>query len=135
MRVFLDANILFSGSSQTSATRTLLDVLIVRAKVVSSLYAWEEARRNLVAKRPAQVTGLSDLHAHVEMTTEWVPVSDVECVEKDRPILGAAVASGCTHLWTSDRRHFGHLYGKRVRETLVVSSDQLLDILVKLDWL
>ena len=49
-----------------------------------------------------------------------VPLT-VELVAKDRPILEAAVNARCTHLVTSDRRHFGHLYGCVVEGVKVVS--------------
>jgi hypothetical protein len=43
MRVFLDANILFSTAYKESTTRELLDKLLKIAEVVTNLHAWEEA--------------------------------------------------------------------------------------------
>ncbi len=65
------------------------------------------------------------------MTHAWQAHVDVEIEEKDRPILAAAVASACTHLWTSDRMHFGLLYCKTVQGVLLVSSLQLLGLIEK----
>ena len=53
---------------------------------------------------------------------------------EDLPILAAAVASGCTHLWTGDRRHFGTWYGRQLRGLTVVSATMLADRLVEQGW-
>jgi hypothetical protein len=53
MRVFLDANILFSASQPQSRMRALLEVIVSRAVCLSNAYAIEEARRNLELKCPA----------------------------------------------------------------------------------
>ncbi len=55
--------------------------------------------------------------------------ADVELVEKDKPILAGAIGAGCTHLWTSDRLHFGPFYGTVVHGVRIVSSIQQADTL------
>lgn len=131
MRLFLDANILFSAADVRSATRQLLLLALKKGCAVTSPHAWEEARRNLANKRPHLLPGLDDIKGRIEMTHAWQAHVDVEIEEKDRPILAAAVASACTHLWTSDRMHFGHLYSKTVQGVLIVSSLQLLELIEK----
>ncbi len=50
-----------------------------------------------------------------------------ELVEKDRPILDAAIASGCTHLLTGDTRHFGQWMGKSVAGVKIVSQRMMTE--------
>jgi hypothetical protein len=123
--VFLDANILFSASDTDSATRRLLEQLAGRNTLVTSPLAWEEAQRNLVRKRPHMVEGLNSLRAAVHTSRVIAAIEPINLAEKDQPILAGAVGSGCTHLWTSDRLHFGELYGRTVQGVRVVSSLQL----------
>ena len=127
MKVFLDANILFSASDRNSATRTLLERVAQEGQVVTSPHAWEEARRNLEAKRPHLLAGLGELESYVSITHAFLLPDSVSVVEKDQPILAGAVGAKCTHLWTSDRTHFGSFYGKRIAGVKVVSSVMLAD--------
>ena len=53
MRVFLDANVLFSASNGGSNIARLIALLTERGTGVASDVAVEEARRNLALKRPA----------------------------------------------------------------------------------
>lgn len=129
MRVFLDANILFSAADPESATRRLLERLCRRADAVTGPHAVEEARRNLALKRPQFVTSFGRLLERLEITHAFEQNLDVRLPDEDMPILAGAVGSGCTHLWTSDRRHFGRLYGRSVRGCLSVSSVMLADLL------
>ncbi len=131
MRIFLDANILFSAADARSATHQLLLLALKKGDALTSPHAWEEARRNLTNKRPHLLSGLDAIKDRIETTHALQMHLDVEIEEKDRPILAAAVASACSHLWTSDRMHFGHLYNKTVQGVLIVSSMQLLDIIEK----
>jgi predicted nucleic acid-binding protein len=127
VKVFLDANILFSASDEQSATRRLLDALSRRSRAVTSPHAWEEARRNLERKRPHLLPGLERLRQIVATTHAFALPPDVPVAEKDKPILAGAVGADCTHLWTSDRLHFGALQGTAVHGVAVVSSIQLAD--------
>jgi hypothetical protein len=127
VRVFLDANILFSASDVGSATRQLLETLATAHTMVTSAHAWEEARRNLECKRPHLLSGLDGLGARIEVTKAFeMPTERPEWLaEKDIPVLAGAIGARCTHLWTSDRQHFGHLYGQRVQGVMVLSSIQI----------
>ena len=47
-------------------------------------------------------------------------------VEKDRPILAAAIAASADYLVTGDKSHFGHLYGTRVSGVCVFTPADFL---------
>jgi predicted nucleic acid-binding protein len=127
VKVFLDANILFSASDEASATRRLLHLLSRRGRCVTSPHTWEEARRNLERKRPHLLAGLEQLLHTVTISHAFSLPTDVALVEKDKPVLAGAIGSTCTHLWTSDRLHFGAWYGTTLHGVKIVSSVQLAD--------
>ena len=129
MKVFLDANIFFSASDESSATRRLLVLLARNGKPVTGPHAWEEARRNLDRKRPHLLPGLEGLRSIVTIARAFRLPPDLDVTEKDKPVLAGAIGAECTHLWTSDRLHLGALYGKTLHGVTVVSSIQLADAL------
>lgn len=97
--------------------------------LVTSPHAWEEARRNLERKRHHLLEGLESLRTKVSITQAFLLPTSVELAEKDKPILAGAAGARCTHLWTSDRLHFGALYGTQIHGVTVVSSIQLADLI------
>src|SRR5258708_3322036 len=111
MKIFLDANILFSASWPGSRTGKFLAVALKWAEVVTNAYAVEEARRNLARHKPAALEKLWRLVRTLHLTNDATGVPDLVLPTKDRPILEAAVAAGCTHLLTGDFKHFGSLLG------------------------
>jgi uncharacterized protein len=135
MKVFLDANILFSGALPDSRMRALLLVLAKHAECLTNSYAIEEARRNLELKFPtsvARLPALIDLCAVCSLVVDDLPV---ELNTKDRPILGGAIAAAATHLVTGDKTDFGHLFGKTICGVKVVSPTMLAEELVALGLL
>lgn len=123
-RVFLDANLLFSAAYKPDSH--LLDLwALPDTEVVTSELAFEEARRNLAARGPDRVGALDELRARTRVTGDTrIPshlLEDVALPDKDRPILAAALAVGCTHLLTGDRRHFGALCGRTIAGVLVLT--------------
>jgi len=92
--------------------------------LVSSLYAVEEARRNLSVHRSQSLSDLDDLVSRMEIVSgllsEVLLSDEVDLPEKDAPILAAAVQSKCTHLLTGDKQHFDALYGKSVEGVIVL---------------
>jgi hypothetical protein len=102
MRVFLDANILFSGAQLHSRMRDFLEGLFKHGECLTSAYAVEEARRNLELKFPATLRRLDALVINCEL----IPVSlielEVELPLKDVPILGGAVATGFREILGQD---------------------------------
>ena len=118
--ICLDANVLFSASYSTGATiRQLWD--LPDAELVAAGYAVEEAARNL--RREPQRAELGRLMCSVRVIDYPAFTSlpgDVELVEKDQPILLAAIHARASHLLTGDFNHFGHLYGKRISGVLIL---------------
>jgi uncharacterized protein len=121
--VFLDANMLFSAAYRSDAgLRKLWRLKGVR--LITSVYAAEEANRNLV--QPGQREDLEELLGSVEIITTAAPIgqpipSTIELPDKDQPILRAAIGAGATHLLTGDFQHFGPYYGERVEGVLILS--------------
>jgi len=135
VRVFLDANVLFSAASPESATRTVLDAILRHAVAVTNEHAWQEARRNLLLKRAHLVDELDRLRPRVEFTPRMAAMTDAVVPPKDQPILGGAIGAGCTHLWTGDKQHFGVLYGRTISGTRIVSGRQITGELIAARWL
>ena len=61
MRVFLDANILFSASLAHSRLAELVDFLMCTSECLFSAYSFDEARRNLLNKFPDRLPVLDEL--------------------------------------------------------------------------
>lgn len=131
MRVFLDANILFSAAKSNGAVRQLIaDLHADGHTMVADGYVAVEAQRNIAAKGTADGVDylqalLSRIEVHaVQYTTaagaaaDWLP-------EKDRPVLLAAIACKCDALVTGDRTHFGNGYGKTYEGVTIHSPAQL----------
>ena len=136
MRVFLDANVLFSAAYRDSGSVRVFFGL-ARAgmcTLASSGFAAGEARRNIAAKHPKRLPDLESLIGELALcsepsqeTLEWaaqrLPV-------KDAPILAAAVDARCQLLVTGDRTHFGPLFGTRQRGTVVLTPVDAIELLV-----
>jgi uncharacterized protein len=129
-RLFRDANILFSASYREDAGVAVLWAIETVA-LITSPYAIEEARRNLVEreqkKRLARL--LQPLHVVQAATAPEAIRRGVELPEKDWPILGGAIAAEATHLITGDFKHFGRYFGKQIHGILVLPpADYIRDI-------
>ena len=98
MRVFLDANILFSGAQSHSRMRAFLLTLNRRADCLTNAYAVEEARRNLELKFPGALPALEALVGKCEIVCAMAMDVTVALKEKAMPILGGAIAGRATHL-------------------------------------
>lgn len=133
LRIFLDANVLFSAARASGAIRQMLNSLKNQGHVlVADDYVCIEARRNLATK--AGATALQDLAAilaDVQLggarqtmkpsqahAAQWLP-------EKDRPVLLAATALRCDALVTGDKTHFGAGYGQSFAGVMLYSPAQL----------
>ena len=135
MRVFLDANILFSAAKSAGAVRELLARLHAgRPTLCVDGYVVAEARRNLEAKGAEALTVLESLLASLEVApfqaTELPPDAAALLPEKDRPVLAAAIClgcEGCEALVTGDRTHFGALYGKTAGGVTIHSPRSLAE--------
>lgn len=117
VRIFLDANVLFSVAKSDGAVRLLVRLLIEHGhECWADAYVVEEARRNLVAKGPDALKTLGALLPHLSVAAATPPASDRADLawlpDKDRPVLAAAMRRGCGALVTGDRRHFAAGYGQ-----------------------
>ncbi len=129
MRIFLDANVLFSAANPSSATRQLLQMLPQMAELVVNPHVWEEAQRNLAIKRPAYLRELAGLQRCIVVSSAFVAPPDIGLPECDIPVLAGAIASACTHLWTGDHKHFGKFFGKHVAGVMIVNGILLADLI------
>lgn len=127
MRIFLDANILFSASLPRSRMRAFLEVLLKESECLTNDYALEEARRNLAAKFPDRLKTLERVGRRCEMIHRLAFGLEVKLPLKDVPILSGAIAGASTHLLTGDERDFGRLWGKTVQTVKIVSPRMLAD--------
>jgi uncharacterized protein len=132
MRVFLDANILFSAAKSGGAVRHLLRLLLDRGhECWADAYVVSEAQRNLAAKGPEALQVLDALLAHLHVApaqpavvahaeTAWLP-------DKDRAVLSAAIRLGCNALVTGDRTHIGRGYGRAFGSVKIHSPRSLAE--------
>jgi predicted nucleic acid-binding protein len=127
MRVFLDANILFSGARPNSRMGAFLETLSRQADLLTNAYAFEEARRNLELKFPDSLKALEKLARQCEMISQLSVDLEVELPHKDKPILGGAIAGRATQLLTGDERDFGKFWGKTVQGVKIVSPKMLAE--------
>jgi len=124
-RVFLDANVLFSAA-HVSESRLLVLWSLQDVELVTSLYALEEARRNLPPDGVDALDGLIERMTVVTGAGSGRLPDGVALADKDIPILLAAIDSGCTHLLTGDKRHSDRLYGRKVGGVLIRTPAQYL---------
>lgn len=127
MRIFLDANILFSAANPKWRTHDFVELLLRHGKCLTNLYAAEEARRNLAKHFPAHLPRLEKLLGRLKLISAITEDLAVELKEKDRPILGGAIAGHATHLLTGDRKDFGILFGKTVQGVKIVDQAALAE--------
>ena len=137
MRIFLDANILFSAAKSDGAVRRLLQLLQAgKHTLIVDAFVVEEARRNLQRKASAsaseafaalltvmevEATG-TDLPGQADWL-DWLPL-------KDRPVLAAAARLQCNALITGDRTHFESGYGKIFAGVTLLSPAMAVDTLL-----
>jgi predicted nucleic acid-binding protein len=127
VRVFLDANVLFSAARDPEGRAAALLRVAgkARAEMLTSAHALLEARRNLALKNPDRASRLDQLMAGIIVVAEAPPVL-VEWARArplpagDAPILAAASHAGADLLVTGDRTHFGGFFGKRLGGVEVV---------------
>jgi predicted nucleic acid-binding protein len=132
MRIFLDANILFSASLPQSHLAEFLGELRCHAVLLTNPYAKAEAERNIAAKRPQRLAA----HEKFAVSLEVIPLrlfdTGVKLAEKDQPILCGAIAGGADYLLTGDKKDFGPLFGKSVHGVKIVNVQMLIAELIAL---
>ena len=134
MRVFLDANVLFSAAKSDGAINELL-ALLARAghECWADGYVIEEARRNVLAKSPERMQALDRILSHMRTAATRRVDAALEASlphpPKNRPVLAAAIHCRCDALVTGDRTHFGALYGRTIHGVSVHSPRSLAEAL------
>ena len=122
MRVFLDANVLFSAARSSGSPLHGFFRLAEAGvcELLASPFALDEARRNIARKYPAKTADLEQLIARIAICREagaeevrWARSTGLP--DKDAPILAAAVQAKADMLVTGDRTDFGSLYGRNLR--------------------
>ena len=134
MRVFLDANVLFSAAKSPGAIRELLERLIDAGhECWIDPFVVSEARRNLERKAPGGLSALDAVvaRAHVgELRNDLRLEASLPLPEKDRPVLAGAIHNRCHALVTGDRSHFGRLYGRTIHGVAIHSPRSLAEALL-----
>lgn len=128
MKLFLDANVVFTAAyCEQGASRTLFQLAEAGiCSLYTSAYTADEARRNLLVKAPAKVSAFNKILEQISLVREpshatVARMTKLPLVEKDAPVMAAALESGTDVLVTGDRRDFGHLYGTTVEGVLVLN--------------
>ena len=138
MRVFLDANILFSAAYR-DRSELLVFFDLARAGVVelcASAFAIEEGRRNIALKRPDRIATYERLIACLAPppppASEHLAIAEETGLPpKDAPILAAALAVSADLLVTGDRTHFGHLFGRSIGQLVVHRPTDALSTILR----
>ena len=134
MRIFLDANILFSAVKSVGAMRRLVeDIQVCGHECVADEYVIAEARRNLEQKFPFilhefenLLHGISRLASPPSLST---PSLAMLLPEKDRPVLASAIQHRCQAFLTGDKTHFGRLYGQTIAGVSIYSPLSLANFI------
>jgi predicted nucleic acid-binding protein len=132
MRVFLDANILFSAAKSAGAVRELLHLLLDSGhECWVDDYVVIEARRNLTAKAPDALVAFEALLKRLRISSAQALGPELKLVnwlpEKDRIVLVAAIRLRCDALVTGDRTHFGPGYGQMFAGVTIHSPRSLAE--------
>ena len=136
MRIFLDANVLFSAAKSDGAVAQLIRQLLHDAhECCADSYVIEEARRNLAAKAPKGIAVLDTLVEKLHFVSPIISHEDSDLInwlpEKDKPVLQAAIRMRCAALVTGDRTHFNFGYGKSFGGVTIYSPQSLAEALFK----
>ena len=123
MKLFVDANVLFTAAySPQGKAAFLFDSLA--SLIVTSDYAAEEARRNILAKKPAASAGLEKILAQIEIiASAQGDACPIDLPSKDQPIFLSALKAKATHLLTGDLKDFGaHMNKPEVSAGIIIQT-------------
>jgi predicted nucleic acid-binding protein len=112
MRVFLDANVLFTAAHNPNGKAALVITLGSEGlfQLATSAYAKEEARRNLERKAPDRLPEFRRQLSKIRLVADNRSIPcPVDLAEKDWPIYRAVHACKANVLLTGDHRDFGFL--------------------------
>jgi len=134
MRIFLDANILFSAAKSDGAIRRLVLRLVEdHHECCADDYVVNEARRNLNLKGPSALSAFEALMPLLHVNPLHASAPELENIDwlpkKDRPVIVAAARLHCDVLVTGDQTHFGPGYGKTFGGVTIHSPRSLAEML------
>ncbi|MFM7245790.1 MAG: PIN domain-containing protein [Planctomycetaceae bacterium] len=134
MRLFLDANVLFSAAKSDGAVRRLVEALVVAGhECWVDGFVVEEARRNLAAKDSDREQHLAALVGRLHVASAASVINDVPAIrqiaEKDQPVVAAAIRMRCEALVTGDKTHFGRFYGRSIGPVTIHSPASIHELL------
>lgn len=112
MRLFLDANVLFTAAHNPRGKAAFVIDLATAGHIAlfTSDAAREEAERNLAVKYPDSLPRLTDLLNRIALVTADPSAAFPDgLAAKDTVIFQAAVTCRATHFLTGDLQHFGPL--------------------------
>ena len=135
MRIFLDANLLFSAGKADGAVRRFIKLLLKNGHtLVADPYVKEEAERNIQLKYPESREDLAVILGSISIqpsaTTPELLDASIILDEKNRPVLAAAIKAGCHLLVTGDATHFWALFCKTVQGVLIHNPGQAAEMLL-----
>ena len=137
LRVFLDANVMFSGVySESGAPKRLLDACALgQFQAAVSRVVLDELARNLRTKAPAALPTLERVFREVSFemaddppereTRRWFDAG----LGSDAPIIAAAMRVGVDYFCTGDRRVIAHGRAGALRALNVISPAGLVRLL------
>lgn len=131
MKLFLDANILFTASHNPEGKACFLFELQKHGKVIlmTSDYAFFEAEKNILKKYPECHKNLIHLSQQTKILTSVMAHSlTIDLPPKDIPILITALKYKAQYLITGDIKNFGKFMKdpkKTVGITILTVSDFL----------
>ncbi len=133
LRIFLDANILFSAAKSDGPVHALVFRLLDAGhECWVDGYVIDEARRNISAKASARVQSLEALLVKVRVAATspaTLGAGPAGLPDKDRPVVAAAAALSCEILVTGDRTFFGKFYGRLLQGVRIHSPRSLYGLL------
>ncbi len=123
MRVFLDANVLFTAAHNPGGKAAFVIELGAAGhfEVCTSRAAWREAERNLAARYPDCLQALASMMPGISVVS-----MDPSCAvpdslpPQDAVIFQSAVSCRATHFLTGDLRHFGPMMNQPQKTSSVV---------------
>jgi predicted nucleic acid-binding protein len=128
MRIFLDANVLFSASNNKSRIGELVFLLIDKGYAFTSDLALEETSRNLLLKRAEWIAAFTSLRERIIKVQTIHFDIQVTLDAKDIPLLCAAIHARCDYFVTGDKYDFGHLYGKKIEGIEIITVKRLTEL-------
>jgi predicted nucleic acid-binding protein len=115
VKIFLDANILFTAAYSPKGKSALLisQSKTLSLELVTCDFAIEEAKKNLLIKAPRSLNLFDEILLKIgSVPTVFLQECPIDLPLKDHPIFLSALKSECSHLLTGDMKDFGKHMGK-----------------------